>query len=262
MTEQSKNLLREHIKGQIESIKNVQPKIELQINPSLLVEDNIVDKEEISNLLIKLRRYYDELFPLLKKIKNHITDITEKTHICAVYLTLCNVFNFWNSFFILAEQGRGIEAGSLLRVIKEGNMQADLFITEAMQGNRAQLDRWLEGEIMTHGEGRKKVSNFMEIISPNTGDEFKILSTQTYQIESQAAHNAYEAILENVSPFTEDYDFDGYSNYFHTISWIKYAHGSLQGTNITLKGVYIYLKDNESHEKLDEILIRLKTNYS
>mgnify|MGYP001588103487 CR=1 FL=1 len=63
------------------------------------------------------------------------------------------------------------------------------------------------------------------------------------------------AVLESVSPFTEDFDFDGYTGFYRIISWLR--AGSLTTTNITLKLVYSSVINNKEYvAKLNEILIR------
>ena len=167
------------------------------------------------------------------------------------------MFNLWNSLFLLAEKGESSGLGSLIRVIKEGNMQIELFALEATEKNRYNLDRWFSGQIIEHVKGRKKVAEFFKNSLPNNDVDLEKLSSHIYQMESQASHNAYTSILELVSPFFEDYDFDGYSSCYRTIAWLRYASGSLETTNVTLKLIYsTVINDEESYKKIDEILIK------
>ena len=63
--------------------------------------------------------------------------------------------------------------------------------------------------------------------------------------------------MELVSPFTEDYDFDGYNGYLRTISWLRYASGSLEATNIAVKMVYsIVINDEKAFKEINKILIK------
>lgn len=257
MQEASKKIIEKAIISNREAIKQNGPKMDLLQNPDMLLIHNAKDKIQINLLLSQLQKQLSELLPFVKKIKLHIVDITENTHICAIYLLLCNVFDVWLSFFILAKEGKSSAAGSLIRVIKEGIMQVDLFSTEALKGDYTNLNKWFGGEIIEHGKGREKVSNFLEGNLLAQEGSLKNLSTHIYQIESQASHNAYETILESVSPFSEDYDFDGYTEYYRTIAWLRYAVGSLEATNITLKMVYTtVINDEEAWKKLDDILIK------
>ena len=261
MTEDNKQDIQELIRDHIQAIKDVGPKEAIQGDPFYLEKEKIIIAKEIDINLNKLINYHKKLFLFLKIIRSQVSDITEKTYISAIYLTLCNLFEFWNSFFILSKNGKGIQAASLLRTIKEGNMQIDLLVAEALKGCDSLLNKWFEGEILTHGTGREKVSKFIGETKSEAGDEFKQLSSKLYQMESQASHNSYESILECVSPFTEDYDFDGYSNNFRALSWTKYAFGSMEATNISLKGVFHYLKDNNSYKELSDILSDQKNKY-
>ena len=257
MQERSRVMVEDVIKSNRDGIKAKGAKVELENNPSMLTTDKAQDEESIRKLLIKLRAQYNELFPYVKKLKNYIADITEETHICAIYLLLCQVFNIWESFFILSEAGKSSSIGGLIRMIKEGDMQVQLFVTEASENSRVNLNKWFKGEIITHGEGRDKVSKFIEKGTPVSGDNLKDLSAHIYQMESQASHNAYTSILELVSPFTEDYDFEGYCGYYRTVIWLKYAFGSLEFTNITLKMVYLNIvKDQGAYKEINKILVK------
>lgn len=261
MREDNKKDIQSLINDHKTAIKDYGPKKAIKDDPFYLEKDRILTAKEIAISLESLTNYYQKLFPFLNKIKSHIPDITEQTHIAAIYLTLCNVFEFWSSFFILLKNGKGTECACLLRTIKEGNMQVDLLVTEALKGVNIELNKWFSGEILSHGIGREKLSKFIGESKSENGNEFKELSTKIYQMESQAAHNSYESILECVSPFTEDYDFDGYSNNFRASTWGKYAIGSMEATNISLKGVFEYLKDNESYKALSEILSNQNIKY-
>lgn len=256
MQEQSRKKIEDAIKSNRQAIKRKEPKIALARDPNLLRIKHERDRILIELLLSRLRKQLSDLLPFVYKIKPHINDITETTHICAIYLLLCRVFDDWDSLFVLAKNGRSSAAGSIIRMIKEGNMLVNLFAIEFSNKDHANLDKWFSGEIVQHGIGREKMEKYFNKYSPPTLD-VKKLATHIYQIESQVSHNAYATILELVSPFTEDYDFDGYTGYHRTISWLRYAVGSLETTNIALKMVYsIVINDDGAFKKINEILIK------
>jgi hypothetical protein len=262
MQKSSKKMIEDAIASNKAAIKHGGPKIDLKLNPEMLIADKEFFKKQINSLLLILREHYNELLPYVKKIKSNINDITENTHVCAVYLLLCNIFDNWDSFFLLAEKGKSIASGSLIRLIKEGVMQVEYFSIEALNGDRIALDKWFSGNIIEHGKGREAMSKLFEKFLPTPGNNYKDLSASVYQVESQVSHNAYGTILEMVSPFSEDYDFDGYNGHYRAIHWLRYAIGSLEATNMALRSVYlIIIKDLDSHKKIDEILTRHNSRY-
>lgn len=255
MQDESRKKIEFVIEDNKRAIKSDDPKRELARNPKTPVLIQEREKLEIHHLLSRLRKYQSELFPFVKKIKANIKDITEPTHVCAVYLLLCNVFENWNAFFLLIENGKNGAAGNLLRMIKEGDMTIQLFSVEAAQKNRTNLDKWLKGDIVTHGIGREKVSEYYDKHSPVPEVDVKKLDAHIYQMESQASHNSYATILESVSPFTGDFDFDGYTGCHRCLGLLRYAEGSLTATNIAMKAVYANLINEEAiYTQLDTIL--------
>lgn len=257
MQEPNRSKIKYVIASNKQAIKSSKPKAALLHNPDMLRSIQERDKLKIGLLLSRLREQYSELFPFVKKVKLHINDIIEETYVCAIYLLLCHVFDNWNSFFILAENGRSSAAGNVIRTIKEGIMQIELFSIDSLSEERTNLDKWFSGDIIRHVTGRRKVGEYFDESLPFSEVNVKELSSQVYQIESQVSHNAYASILELVSPFTEDYDFDGYSGYHRTLAWLRYASGSLEATNIVMKMVYLMvIKDAESFKKINEILVR------
>ncbi len=255
MQEETRKKVEQVIEDNKRSIKSSRPKEAFLRNPAtpqLIKEREVL---EIHELINKLRNYHAELLPFVTRLKTRINDIVEPTHICAIYLLLCHVFENWNAVFLLIENGKSAAAGNLLRMIKEAVMTVRLFSVEMAQGQRTHLDKWLSGEIITHGIGRERVSEYYDQVSPVPGVDLKKLNTHIYQVESQASHNAYATILESISPFTEDFDFDGYTGIHRSLGWLRYAEGSLTATNIALKGVYVNLENDENlYSRVNNIL--------
>lgn len=237
------------------SIKSHSAKLVWAGNLNIRVTELAKHKRAIRDFLAILREHHKELLPFVKKIKSNIADITESTHICAIYLLLCHVFDNWNSFFLLIENGRHSVAGSLLRMIKEADMQIRLFVAEFSDGDRTNLDKWLRGDIVGHVTGRKKINKDLEKVFPQIDGEK--LDAHIYQVESQVPHNSYSSMLESISPFTEDFDFEGYTGFYRASVWARYATMSLVGTNISMKAVYMkVIRDKADLVKLNKILMK------
>lgn len=265
MQEQTRKIVKLVMDSNKQAIKNREPKIALKKNPNLLIVNQKKYKNEIDQILIKLRDQYTELLPFVKGIKKHIKDITETSHVCAVYLSLCFAFQNWNSLFLLAEYGKNSAALALIRMIRESLTLAELFALESSKNEREYLDKWCSGEIIPNRIGREMVSKFFDELSPIPNliplHYVKNLMTKLYQMESQVLHSSYASILECISPFTEDFDFEGYTGFYRTKIFLKHAEGMMTATSSTLKLVYLLLlKDAGSFDKVNEILMKYNPN--
>jgi hypothetical protein len=261
MQEESRKKIEKVIASNKFAIKKKEPKIAFATNLRLRHDILVQDKREIAILLSALQSQHSELSPFVHRLKSYVKDITEETHICAVYLILCHIFENWDSVFLLADNGKSNAVGNLIRTIKEGIMLTELFCFDCKNNDSTNLKRWFSGYIIEHSVGREKMSkNFDEsLINPQL--DFKKMDAHIYQMESQVPHNSYATILELVSPFTEDYDFDGFTGYHRTLAWLRYATGSLAATNISLKAVYSYIiNDEQIYNNLDKILLKYNPN--
>ena len=255
MQEKSREKVQFLIQDNIRAIKSTYPKIALSRNSQLLQSAQEKNELDIDKLLLKLQEYHAELFLFIKKIKTRVNDIAERTHICAVYLLINKIFDDWSALFLLAKNGKSLAANNLLRTVSEGVELIHLFIIEASQGGRSNLDSWLSGEIIPNRTCRKKVAEHHEKYSFVSKIDFRALSSHIYQMESQVPHNSYESILESVSPFTEDYDHEGFTGYQRTVFLLHYASGSMAGVNIVLKAIFgILINEASEFQQLDQIL--------
>lgn len=261
MQEQTRKTVKKIIDINKQAIKNSAPKVTLKENPDFLTIKLDRDKAEIHQILKKLRSQHNELLPFVKEIKKYIQDITETTYVCAAYLLLCHTFQNWNSLFLLAEYGKNSAIQTLIRMIEESLKLIELFVVES-KNKRDNIDKWYSGEIIIHGTGRKMTNKFFDDLL-NTNSDIEELETHIYQMESQTPHNSYASVLECISPFTEDYDFEGYTGFHRTNeSAIKYAEGKMKTTIITLKTVYsLLLKDQHGFEKVNKILLKYNPKY-
>ena len=261
MQQEAKNQIKALIEDNQKKIKDPEPKKYLGIHPNVLTDIQKEKELEIAYLLGQLDNQYKELLPFVEKIKLNIGDITEQTFVCATYLLLCRIFDNWESIFILAKEGKSPAVGNMIRTIKEGIMQVQLFSIDSLSMDRTNLDKWFSGDIVTHGVGREKLAKFCKEENPE-GEKTDDLTTQIYSIESLVSHNSYASIIESVSPFTEDYSFNGSTSYHRTVAWLRYAIGSLESTNIAMKFVYSHImKDTDGYQKLSEILVKYNPIY-
>lgn len=257
MHEQTKNDIKLIIDDNHQKIKSPKPKIALKQNPNLLKDRREKDVVQINEMLDSLQNQNDELLPFIKALKNKIPDITAETHLTAIYLLLCYNAQTWQSLFLLAKNGFYSQTMTLIRMIKESLMLCDNFALEFKNNINESLKKWFSGSIVSHSVGRNNMSQFIEEYSTYPNLDVKQLQTHIYQMESLIPHNSYASMLENISPFTENFDFEGYTGFYRTLSALKYAMGTMSTFAITLKGVYlILLNDPTSYDKINEILIK------
>lgn len=260
MNEQTKKDVRFLIDDNKRAIKNPLPKIALKEDPDLLVKERKDLERCINEVLTAIQQQYAELLPFVKELRKHIRDITEESHICAVYLLLCHASQDWNSLFLLGKHG-DLTMQIVFRRIKESLALTELFTLEYRDGTRKNLDKWFSGNIIDHSLCRDAQEKFFQEMPENKGIDIKTMLTRLYQSESLATHVSYSTMLECISPFTEDFDFSGRTQYFRTCHALPYAKGVMDAMNITLKLVYLFLmKDSRGYERLDEILVRHARN--
>jgi hypothetical protein len=248
------NFLLNNIK---QTIKSPDAKKALIANPSIQKELQLENELQIATYLNLLKARHQELSSYVRLLKDHISDVTDKSLLAAVYLLLSYNLHIWESLFILAPKGQYSAILTLIRMLKEISMLAQHFVLEERQGKRIDLDRWFSGEFVNHSAGRESFSIFAKEDGAYPDLDVKKLQAHLYQAESLTPHSAYVSVLDTVSPFTEDVDFEGYKGFSRTTSALRYANGTMTDLNLALKMVYgIVLRDSDGYMNLDEILLR------
>lgn len=258
MNPQTKVLIQELIRGHRKAIKNSKAKEALRLDPDILDKNSKKFKKETEENLQSLKNYYNELFPIIKSFKKNIKDIIEETPACATYLLLCNMFKTWDAFFELVNLQHHFAALVLIRNIKECSALIELLAIENYNNTDSFLSKWFAGEIINHKECREEIKKFFNNHKKESGPQYPTeLATHLYSAESQAPHNSYASILESISPFSEDFEFEGHTANFRTIHVTKYAIGSMTRTNIAIKlaTMFVY-KDTDTLAAVENVLIK------
>lgn len=244
--------------GHKRAIKNPLAKAALAHDPSLPKRDREIDGLEIQNAVKRSISQYSELLPFVKGIKKHIKDITEETVICAVYLLLCRAFQDWKSLLLLLHAGMNAPALTILRKVKEAADVAELFIMDTDKGTRTNLEKWFAGKLLTPSDTHKSRGEFGEKYDPDNSDvDLAKMKSHIYQMESQAAHNGYVSILESVSPFSEDFDFDGYTDTHYARESARHVEASMTEMALALRLTYsLLLKDGTGVEAIKGIIAK------
>lgn len=257
MSEFTKKTTQEVIESNRTAIKNDRPKKALQDNPNLLDEEQKIAEVEINNILAGIISQYSELVPFIKRLRNFVPNITEETHYCAVYLLFCQSLTYWDSLFLLAKNGNSSAIQVITRTIKEALALTELFSLEFYERKNNNLLKWFSGEIINHGAHRKAMKDFFGKTDEETSILMEEMSKNLYRMESHSIHVAYTSVLECISPFSEDFDFEKYTRFRRTSYNLGYVKGIMDGTNIALKFAYKFLlQDLESCNQLEKILIK------
>ena len=250
MSEFTKKVIKEAIESNLKAVKSNRPKLLLKNDPELLEKKFIKTNLDIERQLSELVKHYNELLPFVKAIKYQINDITEKTHYCAVYLVLCQAMNYWKSIFLLLKNGESSTIQLTNRAIKEALSLAELFSCEFHNKKDNFLKKWFLGEIIKNKEHRDVIESLVGEIAGN-------INKDLYRMESHPVHVSYVSVIELISPFTEDYDFEKYTKFQRTFLNFRYLKGSMDRTNIALKYVYNFLlRDKAGCDQLDKILTK------
>lgn len=256
MNEDSKKDIAFLISDNRRAIKNPLAKEAFKRNPNIISQDTEKSKQEIQQILPLLENHFRELLPFIKDLKGYVSDITEETYICAIYLLLSHASQDWISLFNLAKIG---DYGSFafIRLIKEVTALSDLFTLDFTKKEKKNIEKWFSGGIIGHAICREARNEFVGKDGMVSDDKMKKMDTKIYQMESLVVHGSYVTMLESVSPFTEEFDFDGRTQYFRTSKGLLYAKGTMDAMNITLKFVYGFIiKDNRKYKQLDDILVK------
>jgi hypothetical protein len=237
-------------------IKNQEAKDAIARHPEVEIQDQKDHKQKIKEGLYILNERLHLLIPFVKKIGSKLTDITDESYLNAMYLLGCYCIQSLHSFFVLARFGQYPAALAVIRMIKETSMLMQHFTFEKMEGKDSDLKKWFGGDLVMHSAGRESTASMSEK-NGEWGMNHKALSSYVYQIESLAPHSGYVTMLECISPFSEDFEIDGNTELYRTISTVKYANGTLTDFNVTLKGIYkLILGDMTNYKALDEILLK------
>lgn len=252
MHEETKKWLNEIIQSNRLAIKNPGAKRFMKINPDYIADLTNENQENIDIAIIELREQINQLKPFILRIKGNVIDITEETPTCASYLLLCSILNEWESLLLLAQQWKYSSVSTILRKINEAIDICDLFAFDTKNWIVKNIQSWFSwGTIQNQltREAHDKATPIEAWIDVAT------LCSHIYQMESHWAHNGYASILENISPFAEDFDFNWPTGLHRTVSALKSAKYCMTNLIQCLRFVYlIILRDFVWELELEKIL--------
>ena len=254
MKEKIKKDVKKLIDGHIQKIQNKEKGLCFQLNPNLPDRIEREDQDIIERAIITLEDLRSLLFPFVKNIKrDYIKDVIEKTLTCGIYLLLCHVFETWEVVFLLARNGMNTQMMNLIRHIRE---TLDLIEFLIIKGEGSQdLKKWFGGEVVSPKKSRKAIEAFLESDHTLKNEiDFYNMQSYIYALMSMYTHSGYCAMLESVDVFNKDFDFKKYSSFHFVKEAIKNTNEIMNSTMITMKSVFLYLKDMKSYQQVDIIL--------
>lgn len=244
------------IDGHIQKINDEKKDLIFKLDPNLPDKIKKEDQDIIERAIITLEDLYSLLFPFVKNIKRDcIKDVAEKTLTCGIYLLLCHVFETWKVVFLLARSGMNTQMMNLIRHIKETLDLVEFFI---IKGEGSQdFKKWFDGEVVSPKKSRKAIEAFLES-DPTLKNEIDFYNMQSYiyALMSIYTHSGYCAMLESVDVFNKDFDFKKYSSFHFVKGAIKNTNEIMNSTMITMKSVFLYLKNMRNYQQIDTILKR------
>lgn len=255
MNEKTKAMVSLLIKDNCSAIKSQRTKDVFLSNPESFRIKMLDDIGQVKKTLNLLNDYNEELFNYVVRLKTKIPDITSQTIFTALYLLYSYNHRTWKALFLLAKEGYFSQIGTLIRMIKETQMLCDGFAIEFNKNLDTNLKKWFSGDFISHSVGRELINEFFKIENNDLSENFDEVQSHIYQVESLDPHSSYISTLQCISPFTEDFDYDGYTNFHRTVSSLKYAVGTMMNCNTSLKFIYLLvLKDNVGYNELSKVL--------
>ncbi|PIZ96397.1 MAG: hypothetical protein COX80_01410 [Candidatus Magasanikbacteria bacterium CG_4_10_14_0_2_um_filter_33_14] len=258
MGQKSQKYIHEHIFDLKEFISSDMAKKALKQDILIRTHQKNLDIAQIKKHIAILKKRRDKLFPYLKLLKNNIPDILDETFESACYLINAQIFKLWDTIFILGEQGNNVSLMVIIRAIKEYNMLLNFFALECKDDKKDnELKKWFNGHLIMHGDGREKIKSLMkddDAFNETDADNHKNLGTHVYKIESALAHPSYVSVLENIDPFTKDYDFELFVGINRCVSALEYAYGTLNNTILAMSAVFGFVFDDlNSYKELNTL---------
>lgn len=206
----------------------------------------------------KLNNIFGEISPYIFKIRENVPNILAQNKLTACYFLFGKIFQSWKAVFLLAHNGFHYEVMEMMRSLEEAENMIILFMRD--DDASPDLKKWFTGEVVGNEKARNEIHNFMNegdgmIEKDKTILPINKMMAGVYSGLSKYTHLSYGALLDLFNVYTRDFDFDMTSNFYHTHkSALPYAHGKMQGTIVTIKSFYFFIKDKKSYDKIDLIL--------
>lgn len=229
----------------------------LRHDPTMPAKLRAMAEARVQQQVLQLDEVVGEVERLIKKLKKHVPDVLDASHLVAAYLLLGRSLRSTHAMCALARAGFHYEAMELIRSVNEAVGLVTLFLDPALP--EAQLSRWFRGDIVKNEQSRASLGAFVNQAQDDAEEKFPIekVAAGVYAGWSRYTHSAHAAILDSYDPFLDDFDFEGTSG-FHYL-----ADGGVQSIRESMQSVLISVKhfcgavgDMALYEETNGVLLR------
>lgn len=246
------------IANRIRDINNSKKDLIIALDPSFPKKIKNDETAELYSILEEQRKFHNNLILFLPKIKKHINNITDKTLVNAVYLLMCHILESWKLVFILAEKNFSFEMVVIFRNMSEAT---DLIKTFVLSDTEHKLlDKWFSGKNVMPVDTRKTLAKMLDKDSTAfngvdmTNIDIEKMQGSVYKVLSLYPHNSYYSMLESVDIFTKDFNFNETSSIHFTKQNLRMGNTLMVNTIVTMKAIFLELKDKDSLDSLNILL--------
>jgi hypothetical protein len=201
---------KELLQRQEEEIRTI-----LKSDPDLPLRERGSDREETYRQIAELRKLLEACRPYISRIKSFVLKISDESVEAACYLLFCEVFQHFESIFLLAAEGLSVPVNELNRTIAEA---LDLIVFFESQGrDSSSLRKWFAGEIVQNRKARESAHRF---INEGRKDLLPVaaLKARIYAGLSKYSHVSYAALLETIDVYERDFDWRRCAGFHYTKS--------------------------------------------
>lgn len=226
----------------------------VQVHPEFTDIEKSRNVQKINLLCDEIEADLPNIERLIKKIKNHISSITEQTKVAAVYLLFGRAYSNLQTALLVCRNGKNMEAMELSRSGKEA---LDLLMLFLEDKNKPLLEKWFKGKIIGNVDAREfQHEHLNKELAETFGNEeqpIKEMLSSGYKIMSTYTHSGYAGLLDTVDVYRLDFDFHKQSGYHYSIDNFHIVQDLRNKIILQLKNTFLHLKDGEVFKEADSL---------
>jgi len=247
--------MKKFIEDRVALIKKGDAKRHMYVNMFYPEQTKKKDAAFIKEEIDKIKSIHSKTLPYIKKLRELINDITERTEICAIYLIYGKIIQAFDSIFLLSAEGFNFEVMELCRSINES---LDLIKLFHLDVSHQYLNDWFDGKIIDNkiareAEHKLLTSGGIEAVDSGIIDPYDMI-TEIYRVFSKYTHCAYGAILDSVDVYHHNFDWNKYGGFHYMLHNMHEVESTMVSTVVTLKMTYQKLGFIPDFENLTKIL--------
>ena len=249
---------KQNIKERLEEIEaqKLQIKQTLQEHPEFGAEFLKGAKEKTLAGFSELEPVLDKLIEQVKKIRQHVASITDRSCNAACYILFGKIVKSLRACNALARDGYYQEFMELARSITESLDLAQLFIIEG--DSSPNLETWFDGIIVDNGTARQTIGadfdkhkeTTFENIAISLGD-YEKAKNENYRTLSKFNHSSFAALLDSYDRVNDDLDFADLAGYhFLQTVGVRQFRLMLEATFVVLRHFLMSIGDDEGFKSV------------